>query len=443
VNPAQSVPISFFVVAIFAIGMALSFLAADPGSPTSRALACALGLIGITMLLNVPLEAGFVQKPGRIWVCAFSVLEAAIIIAATEWIVRIGRTKTRPQSGSFGSDVLPLRIGQAVAAFYGAAGVVLPQFRYRVWQQGEFERPVFYVFAVPFLLSIVLGLIGVVQVFRSQVDPSERVRLRALGAATPFLAAASIIPEIWKPATIAIGETVFLVGAIRYHVLQGRRGEFLARFLSPQLAQLVRERGLADTIHQNRVQLSVVACDLRGFTAFAEAAAPEDVIQFLREYYQTVGQAVTDLGGSILNFAGDGIVSLVGAPLPLPDHADRAVRIALEIRDRFGKMQGQWQRLGLEVGLGVGVASGFVTVGTIASSDHLEYTAVGPTVNLAARLSSQANSGQVLVDHRTVGLVGDGDGHFGFENIGSPELKGFARPVALFSAKALKSMPEE
>jgi class 3 adenylate cyclase len=319
-------------------------------------------------------------------------------------------------------------------------GIVLPQSRLKVWQQASFDRPVFYIFAAPFFLSLVLGLVGVtVPLFRSQIDPSERVRLRALGAAAPFLAAATLVPMIWKPATIAIGETVFLAGAIRYHVLQGRRGEFLARFLSPQLARLVRERGLADTMHQNRVQLSVVACDLRGFTAFAETAAPEDVMQLLCEYYQTVGQVLTDLGGSILNFAGDGIVSLVGAPLSLPDHAERAVRIALEMRNRFCEMQGRWHQLGLQLGLGIGVASGFVTVGTIASSDHLEYTAVGPTVNLAARLTSHAEPQEILVDHRTVGLVGEKNGLCEFENKGSTNLKGFARPIALFSAKALSS----
>ena len=99
-------------------------------------------------------------------------------------------------------------------------------------------------------------------------------------------------------------------------------------------------------------------------------------------------------------------------------------------------MQQLWHRLGLQVGLGVGVASGFVTVGTIASSDHLEYTAVGPPVNLAARLSSHAESGQILVDHRTVGLLGENNNVCKFEKIGSAELKGFARPVELFSARA-------
>jgi adenylate cyclase len=232
-----------------------------------------------------------------------------------------------------------------------------------------------------------------------------------------------------------LGFTYLVVVSIRY-VAEGRRGAFLARFLSPQLARSILERGLADTMQQNRVQLSVVACDLRGFTAFAETAAPEDVTQFLREYYEIVGRVVTESGGSIVGFAGDGIVSVVGAPISCADHAQRAIRIALEIWKRFREMLELWHRLGLQVGLGVGVTSGFVTVGTIASADHLEYTAVGPAVNLAARLSSHAQSGQILVDHRTVGLVGENDNLCKFESIGSTELKGFARPVDLFSAQA-------
>jgi adenylate cyclase len=234
---------------------------------------------------------------------------------------------------------------------------------------------------------------------------------------------------------VTLGFTYLVVVSIRY-VVEGRRGEFLARFLSPQLARSVLERGLADTIQQNRVQLSVVACDLRGFTAFAETAAPEDVIKFLHEYYETVGRVVTESGGTILGFAGDGILSLVGAPTSYADHAKRAIRIALEIWSGFREMLELWQRLGLQIGLGVGVASGFVTVGPIASSDHLEYMAVGPAVNLAARLSSHAESGQILVDHRTVGLVGENHDLCKFESIGSTELKGFARPIQLFSVRA-------
>ena len=230
------------------------------------------------------------------------------------------------------------------------------------------------------------------------------------------------------------GVTYFVVVSLRY-AAEGRRGEFLARFVSPQLARSMAEWGLAGTMQQNRVQLSVVACDLRGFTAFSENAAPEELMHFLRDYYQTVGRVVTESGGSIYNFAGDGIISLVGAPVSYADHATRAIRIALQIWNRSGEMLEMWRKLGLQVGLGVGVASGFVTVGTIASSEHLEYTVVGPAVNLAARLCSHAESGQVLVDHRTVGLVGDNNQLCEFENIGTAELKGFVRPVELFVAR--------
>jgi adenylate cyclase len=428
-----AVLISFFIAAAFAIGMALSFIAADPSSPTSRALALTLGLLGLTMLFNVPIQAGVLR--GLIWERVFAFLEAGIMTAADEWIVRVGRTQSHRGQRSPAAET-SLRLAQGLAIAYGLISIVLCEARSEVWQHALFDRPVFYVFAVPFFLSLALAAVGVVAIVGSDIDPSERVRLNALGAATPFLAATAIVPLIWKPATMAIGETVFLSGAIRYHVLQGRRGQFLARFLSPQLARLVRERGLAGTMQQNRLQLSVVACDLRGFTAFAESAAPEDVIQFLREYYDTVGQVVSESGGSIMGFAGDGIVSLVGAPISFADHAERAVRIALGIWNRCRETLRRWQKLGLELGLGVGVASGFVTVGTIGSSDHLEYTAVGPAVNLAARLSSHAASGQVLVDHRTVGLVGEKNALCKFESLGSAELKGFARPVMLFSAVA-------
>jgi adenylate cyclase len=234
---------------------------------------------------------------------------------------------------------------------------------------------------------------------------------------------------------ITLGFTYFVVVSIRY-VAEGRRAEFFARFLSPLLARAVLERGLADTMHQDRVELSVVACDLRGFTAFAESGAPEDVTRFLRVYYEAVGRVVTELGGSIVGFAGDGIMSVVGAPIRYADHANRAIRIALEIRNRCRELLELWDKLGLKVGLGVGVTSGYVTVGAIPTPDRLEYTAVGPAVNLAARLASHAGSGQILVDHRTVGLVDKDDQLCKFESIGSAELKGFARPVELFSAHA-------
>ena len=269
------------------------------------------------------------------------------------------------------------------------------------------------VFSLATMLFLTFGYISYV-IFRLTLNGTQA------GIALPLL-------TLWF--------TYLAVVSHRY-ITEWRHSEFLGRFLSPQLSRVVREHGIADTMQQNRAELSIVACDLRGFTAFSETAAPEDVMRFLHEYYEMAGKVVAEAGGSILGYAGDGILSIVGAPAPFTDHAQRAVRIGLEILNNFDQLIRSWQRLGIQLGVGVGVASGFVNIGTIASSDHLEYTAIGPPVNLAARLSSYAKSGQVLVGHRTVGLISDAADLCTFESIGTAELKGFARPVPVFSARA-------
>ena len=141
VASTESLLISFFVVAIVAIGMALSFFAADPSSPSSRALAMTLGLIGITMLLNVPLEGGLLKSGRVVWTYIFSVLGAAIIVSSVEWIRRIAQTETL--AGSRSATTALLRAGQALAGVYGLVGIMLPEYRRRVWQEGSFHQPIF------------------------------------------------------------------------------------------------------------------------------------------------------------------------------------------------------------------------------------------------------------------------------------------------------------
>jgi class 3 adenylate cyclase len=155
-------------------------------------------------------------------------------------------------------------------------------------------------------------------------------------------------------------------------------------------------------------------------------------MQLLQEYYDAAGVAVTESGGTIQNFAGDGIVTLVGAPIPYPDHAQRAMITALKMRERAQHVLSRWQKLGLDIGLGVGIASGYVTVGAIGGERRLEYAAVGPPVNLAARLCALAESGQILAHQRTVGLLGDHAGAYRFRKLEPVTLKGFARAVTVF-----------
>ncbi len=423
-----------FVVAMFAVGMGFAFFVADPLSRTSRSLAVSLTLVGVDIAAHGVDRLGLFGPYTQAWPVISSICEAGALVAAYEWILRVGRTRLEADCRTRAGEGL-LRVAQGLAILYGILGAALSDLRRHElaheWRPEVFQDPTYYLFAAPFYLSLVLAGVRNVQLLRSELDPSERMRLIALAIATPFFISGLIMPPKWGPYTTAFGEILFFIGAVRYHVLQGQRGQFLARFLSPEVAKLVQDQGLLATMQQTRLQLSVVACDLRGFTAFAETAAPEEVIQLLREYHETIGEVVTKFGGMIKDFAGDGILTLVGAPIAMPDHADRAVEMALEMRRCGLEFLERWKNLGLELGIGVGVASGFVTVGTIGGAGRLEYAAIGPAVNLASRLCDRAWSGQVLVDQRTIGLIGERAKGYAFENLEAIELKGFARAVPI------------
>jgi adenylate cyclase len=421
------------VVGLFALGMGISFVGADPQSPTSRALAVFLSFVGVALMLNVPVRAGLLGSNPSVLGRLFALVETGAFVAAYEWLLRVRRTEitdalAHPHKVG---DIL-LRASQALAVLWGMLGLAFPELQGHAFKGSQLFQPGYYLFAVPLYLSLALSVISVVQLLRADPDHSERLRLTAFGVATPFWVSALFVPEALRPVTTAIGELIFLAGAVRYHVLQGQRGQFLARFLSPQVARLVRERGLLNATQHNRVQLSVVACDLRGFTAFSETAAPEEVIQLLQQYYDAIGAAVTQGGGTIKDFAGDGILTLVGAPVPYPDHARRAVAMALEIQERGADVLSRWRNLGLDIGLGVGIASGYVTVGALGGGRRLEYAAVGPPVNLAARLCALAESGQILADQRTVGLIGANGDSPQFKKLDPVTLKGFTRAVTPF-----------
>jgi class 3 adenylate cyclase len=432
---AVGVTVAFLIIALFAMGMAIAFLSADPNAPTSRALSLFLGFLAVTFLFNVPALASS-ENATTFWSRVFSLLEIGILVSGYEWILRVGRTaRVAPK------ETL-IRVAQGLACAYGLLGALLPARRSESWNISwtvdAVSQPGYWVFAVPFFGAAVIVGVFVLRLFRSDFDRAERIRLQWFGVAALFWVAG--LPLTRVPAAqalaFAFGEAVFLVGAIRYHVLQGQRGEFIGRFVSPELLRVVRERGLASMMSRSRTEISVVACDLRGFTSFAETAAPEDVMRLLDEYYAAVGLAVAELGGSIKDFAGDGILALVGAPIPRVDHAARALRLGLAIRDRMEEILQRWRTLGIEVGVGVGIATGFATVGAIGSSNRLEYAAVGPPVNLAARLCSRAEAGQILAEARVIGLAGDETGHYYLQPLGAMDLKGFARPVQVSAVVA-------
>ncbi len=209
----------------------------------------------------------------------------------------------------------------------------------------------------------------------------------------------------------------------------GRVGR-LKRFLAPQLAEMIVSQGDEKILESHRREIVVVFCDLRGYTAFTETAEPEEVLDFLREYHGALGPLVSQYEGTLDQFSGDGIMVFFNDPVPCPDPAERAVKMAMAMREEAGKLIAAWRRHGCELGFGAGIAQGYATLGPIGFSERSGYTAIGTVCNLAARLCAEAKDGQILVSSRIAGAV---EAVVKLEDLGNLELKGLRRPVATFN----------
>ena len=209
----------------------------------------------------------------------------------------------------------------------------------------------------------------------------------------------------------------------------GRVGR-LKRFLAPQLAELIVSQGDEKILESHRREIVVVFCDLRGYTAFTETAEPEEVLEFLREYHGALGPLVSQFEGTLDQFSGDGIMVFFNDPVPCPDPAERAVKMAMAMREEAGKLIATWRRDGCELGFGAGIAQGYATLGQIGFSERSGYTAIGTVCNLAARLCAEAKDGQILISSRVARAV---ETVAILEDLGNLELRGVRRPVAAFN----------
>ena len=430
------------ITALLAMGMALAFIVADRSSPTSRALALFLASVGLAIGVGSQIAYPLHQSQGIAWWDGvFSIPEAMAFFFAYEWILRVRRTVPARNLKTHGPDAL-LRIAQALTVYYVAMSLAFPRMRvenflnagfHEVFESGSSE---FWLFALPLTISLALALFSGLLMLRRRPDRAEAMRLIAFALAAPFMASGVVLPNTVAPVSTAIGLLIFLVGGVQYHVVQGRRAQFMSKFLSPQVAELVGRRGLKSATDEQTLELSVVCCDLRGFTAFTAATSSQRVIRILREYYDAVGAAAAECGGTIKDQAGDGVLILVGAPIPMADHAQRALRLAKRIRETGMEITARWSDAELHLGVGVGVASGFLTVGVIGAASRLEYTAVGPAVNLASRLCSEAAPGEVLVDARTIELLGEETQRRELRPGEALQLKGFVQPVQSYTLAA-------
>ena len=209
----------------------------------------------------------------------------------------------------------------------------------------------------------------------------------------------------------------------------------LKRFFSPQLAELLVSSGGEKLLESHRREITVVFCDLRGFTAFSETAEPEELMGVLREYHTTVGTLIFRFAGTLEHFAGDGIMIFFNDPMPCPDHEAQAVRMAVTMRQQMSELTDKWRKRGYQLGFGVGIAQGYATLGMIGFEGRGEYGAIGPVANLASRLCDEARGGQILVSQRVYTAVEE---LVQAEPAGELSLKGFHKPVPTFNVVGMR-----
>ena len=217
----------------------------------------------------------------------------------------------------------------------------------------------------------------------------------------------------------------------------GRVGR-LKRFLAPQLAELIVSQGDEKILESHRREIVVVFCDLRGYTAFTETAEPEEVLDFLREYHGALGPLVSQFEGTLDQFSGDGIMVFFNDPVPVPDPAERAVKMAMAMREAAGTLVTDWRERGRDLGFGAGIAQGYATLGQIGFSERSGYTAIGTVCNVASRLCAEAKDGQILLSQRVnVALKGS----VATEQLGALALKGLTQPVVAYNVPLAATHP--
>jgi adenylate cyclase len=298
--------------------------------------------------------------------------------------------------------------------------------------------PVILLTGISDLDSRVAGLAaGADDFFAKPVDAGElRTRIRVLAR---FKALLDRNQHLYETVRAQAAELVehqrTLERRIQEQLGQLERLGRLRRFLARPLAELILNSGADDPLRTHRSDVTVVFVDLRGFTSFTDTSEPEEVMTVLHEYHAEMGRLIVEHEGTLERYTGDGMMILFNDPLPVPNPVERAIRMALAMRERERALSDKWHRRGFNLNFGLGIAQGYATIGKIGFEDRWDYTAIGTVVNLAARLCGVARAGEVLIPESIFAAM---EPVIEADPVGEFELKGFNHRVRAYRVLRMK-----